>query len=159
MPKIEEKVTTMHGMPEMFPGDSTTSLSGKLRAKTKGLHKHPASEVCECCHGTGKIVQNCSPLHPEALTKDDLVPGMKVQFYHDGQPVTYRGIAVIIGAPYMDTDWKVRAVEYVEWHKHKLVVTEIYLADRGMTPYDEWPNGHWNESNYTLALPKDNLPF
>ena len=96
------------------------------------------------------VLSTRSPLHPQALVKDDLQIGMIVEKRNKHHGTSKR--AAIIGNPYL-TDlcerdaWKVRVA--INNHKGDLQYSEWFLADMGVVPYG---SQKWNVMNYTVRV-------
>ncbi len=91
-----------------------------------------------------------NPLHPKALTLDELTIGLNIQRYHRRGPISE--VAVIIDRPFQNSDlvWMVK-VATKDW-TGKLAIQEWYPADMGTVPHEFNGKRFWNETHYTLAV-------
>ena len=96
-----------------------------------------------------------SPLHPKAITKDDLKQGLAICLCNENGNSSY---AIVIGEPFKrgdkcghGNDWRVSVVTTT--HDGKLVQQDWFLADMGVVPYEHQDGSFlsWNSQNYTLA--------
>ena len=96
-----------------------------------------------------------SPLHPKAITKDDLKQGLAICLCNENGNSSY---AIVIGEPFKrgdkcghGNDWRVSVVTTT--HGNKLVQQDWFLADMGVVPYEHQDGSFlsWNSQNYTLA--------
>ena len=100
-----------------------------------------------------------SPLHPKAITKDDLKQGLAICLCNENGNSSY---AIVIGEPFKRGDkygqddpqayaWMLPVVTTT--HDGKLVQQDWFLADMGVVPYERQDGSFlgWSDQNYTLA--------
>lgn len=96
-----------------------------------------------------------SPLHPKAITKDDLKQGLAICLCKENGNSSY---AIVIGEPFKrgdkcghGNDWRVSVVTTT--HDGKLVQQDWFLADMGVVPYEHQDGSFlgWSGQRYTLA--------
>ena len=100
-----------------------------------------------------------SPLHPKAITKDDLKQGLAICLCNENGNSSY---AIVIGEPFKRGDkcgqddpqayaWMLPVV--TTNYGNKLVQQDWFLADMGVVPYEHQDGSFlsWNSQNYTLA--------
>lgn len=92
-----------------------------------------------------------NPLHPQALKASELRVGMRIQRYHDGEPVYNTGI--IIGEKFIYCNENMIPVVTTDYYG-KLTKENWYLGDMGVTRYtcSDGTLGGWNSSNHTLKV-------
>ena len=101
-----------------------------------------------------------NPLHPEALTIDDLTPGLTIR-RHNTRHNNYTNEALVNGKPFRhgdkygesDTQAELWMIPVVTTNNAgRLVQEDWFLADMGVEPYVSRDNSrYWNSQNYTLA--------
>ena len=100
-----------------------------------------------------------SPLHPKAITKDDLKQGLAICLCNENGNSSY---AIVIGEPFKRGDkygqddpqayaWMLPVV--TTNYGNKLVQQDWSLADMGVVPYEHQDGSFlgWSDQNYTLA--------
>ena len=100
-----------------------------------------------------------SPLHPKAITKDDLKQGLAICLCNENGNSSY---AIVIGEPFKRGDkygqddpqayaWMLPVV--TTNYGNKLVQQDWFLADMGVVPYEHQDGSFlgWSDQNYTLA--------
>ena len=100
-----------------------------------------------------------SPLHPKAITKDDLKQGLAICLCNENGNSSY---AIVIGEPFKRGDkygqddpqayaWMLPVV--TTNYGNKLVQQDWFLADMGVVPYEHQDGSFlgWSDQRYTLA--------
>lgn len=124
-------------------------LDGDSRLKVKnGDHGHQYTLRIFLVRRPRQPERN--PLHLEALTLEDIKPGLVMQPYHRRQKDI--GHLIVVDHPRHEyrgdrSTWKVKAAGKQSWND-EIVVGDWHLSDLGVVPYED---DHWNSSRYTLA--------